>query len=140
MLARYTRIMPRSGPAIATASTAGEIRLGDNLAILQDLPSASVDLIYIDPPFNTGLTQKRTRITARRSADGKRNGFGGERYETTTVASPSYADSFDDYLEFLRPRLVEAHRLLAPSGSLFLHLDPREVHYAKVMVDQIFGR
>ncbi len=132
--------MPRSGPAIATKSSAGEIRLGENLAILQSLPSASVDLIYIDPPFNTGLTQKRTRITARRSDAGTRNGFGGARYETTTVDSPVYADSFDDYLAFLRPRLVEAHRLLAPTGSLFLHLDPREVHYAKVMLDQIFGR
>ena len=103
--------MPRSGPATASASLGqnqlGEILLGDNLAILQRLPSASVDLIYIDPPFNTGLTQKRTRITARRtSADspaGTRNGFGGARYETTTVASPAYADTFDDYLAFLRP-------------------------------------
>jgi site-specific DNA-methyltransferase (adenine-specific) len=140
--------MPRSGPATASASLGqnqlGEILLGDNLAILQRLPSASVDLIYIDPPFNTGLTQKRTRITARRtSADspaGTRNGFGGARYETTTVASPAYADTFDDYLAFLRPRLVEARRLLTPTGSFFLHLDPREVHYAKVMLDQIFGR
>jgi site-specific DNA-methyltransferase (adenine-specific) len=144
--------MPRSGPAPATAplgdnqpghNQLGEIHLGDNLAILQSLPSASVDLIYIDPPFNTGLTQKRTRITARRTTEekpGTRNGFGNARYETTTVASPTYADTFDDYLAFLRPRLLEAHRLLAPTGSLFLHLDPREVHYAKIMLDQIFGR
>jgi site-specific DNA-methyltransferase (adenine-specific) len=135
--------MPRSGPAIHALS-AGEIHLGDNLPILQSLPSASVDLIYIDPPFNTGLTQKRTRITARRtstdSPTGTRNGFGGARYEVTTVASPHYHDTFDDYLTFLRPRLVEAHRLLTPTGSLFLHLDPREVHYAKVMLDDIFGR
>ncbi|HEX5282722.1 MAG TPA: site-specific DNA-methyltransferase [Bryocella sp.] len=125
-------------------TTCGEIHLGDNLPILQSVPSASVDLIYIDPPFNTGLTQKRTRITARRaSADTiakTRNGFGNARYETTAVASPGYADTFDDYLAFLRPRLLEAHRLLAPTGSLFLHLDPREVHYAKVMLDEIFGR
>jgi site-specific DNA-methyltransferase (adenine-specific) len=141
---RYTRIMPRSGPASISTCPAGEIHLGDNLPILQSLPSASVDLIYIDPPFNTGATQKRTRITARRtsadSANGTRNGFGGARYETTTVASPTYADTFDDYLAFLRPRLLEAHRLLTPTGSLFLHLDPRESHYAKVMLDQIFGR
>jgi site-specific DNA-methyltransferase (adenine-specific) len=136
--------MPRSGPATASASLGheqlGEIHLGDNLELLEGLTSASVDLIYIDPPFNTGLTQKRTRITARRSESGTRNGFGGARYETTSVASPTYADSFDDYLEFLRPRLVEAHRLLTATGSLFLHLDAREVHYAKVMLDQIFGR
>ena len=153
--------MPRSGPAKTSAPLPqiqhGEIHLGDNLPILQSLPSASVDLIYIDPPFNTGLTQKRTRITARRvwvpgglarrgerasagTAAKTRNGFGNARYETTTVASPVYADTFDDYLAFLRPRLLEAHRLLTPTGSLFLHLDPREVHYAKVMLDQIFGR
>jgi site-specific DNA-methyltransferase (adenine-specific) len=132
--------MPHPGPAKTAAFPAGEIHLGDNLPILQRLPSASVDLIYIDPPFNTGLTQKRTRITARRSESGTRNGFGNARYETTTVASPVYADTFDDYLSFLRLRLVEAHRLLTPTGSFFLHLDPREVHYAKVMLDQIFGR
>lgn len=132
--------MPRSGSASSTVPAAGEIYLGDNLAILEGLAPGSVDLIYIDPPFNTGLTQKRTRISARRSEAGTRNGFGGARYETTAVASPVYADTFDDYLAFLRPRLVEAHRLLTPNGSLFLHLDPREVHYAKVMLDQIFGR
>lgn len=135
----------------------GEIHLGDNLPILQSLPSTSIDLIYIDPPFNTGLTQKRTRITARRvgapgelarggeraSADtvaGTRNGFGNARYEVTEHASPHYADTFSDYLAFLRPRLLEAHRLLTPTGSLFLHLDPRESHYAKVLLDEIFGR
>ncbi|HEV2575794.1 MAG TPA: site-specific DNA-methyltransferase [Acidobacteriaceae bacterium] len=133
--------MPKRTPAPKPFATpAGEIHLGDNLPILQSLPSASVDLIYIDPPFNTGLTQKRIRITARRSENGTRNGFGNARYETTTVASPDYADTFDDYLAFLRPRLLEAHRLLTPTGSLFLHLDPREVHYAKVMLDEIFGR
>src|SRR5581483_1044038 len=96
------------------------------------------------PPFNTGQPQKRTRITARRAsphtAAKTRNGFGNARYEVTEHASPHYADTFSDYLAFLRPRLVEAHRLLTPTGSLFLHLDPREVHYAKVLLDEIFGR
>jgi len=145
--------MPKTGSAsLQTAAPAGEIRLGDNLPILQQLPSASVDLIYIDPPFNTGGTQKRTRITARRiggpgefirrgkSATGTRNGFGNARYEVETHDSPHYADTFDDYLGFLQPRLMEAHRILKPTGSLFLHLDAREVHYAKVMLDGIFGR
>jgi site-specific DNA-methyltransferase (adenine-specific) len=134
--------MPKRAPAPEIPH--GEIHLGDNLAILQRLPSASIPLIYIDPPFNTGLTQKRTRITARRaspdSTTATRNGFGNARYETTTIPSPHYVDTFDDYLAFLRPRLLEAHRLLTPAGSLFLHLDPRESHYAKVMLDQIFGR
>jgi site-specific DNA-methyltransferase (adenine-specific) len=132
--------MPKRSPAPSLPPLSGEIHLGDNLPILERLPPASVDLIYIDPPFNTGSTQKRTRITARQSATGTRSGFGNARYEITAVASPHYADSFDDYTAFLRPRLVEAHRLLTPAGSLFLHLDPRESHYAKVLLDEIFGR
>ncbi len=139
--------MPKrpAAPEIATAQLgASVILLGDNLSLLQSLPSASVDLIYIDPPFNTGLTQKRTRITARRvskeSSTGTRNGFGNARYAVTRLPSPDYADTFPDYIAFLRPRLVEAHRLLTPTGSLFLHLDPRESHYAKVLLDEIFGR
>ena len=133
--------MPKSGPVPRSfAVPGGEIAFGDNLGVLQGLRPESVDLIYIDPPFNTGTVQKRTRITARRSEAGSRNGFGGARYEVERVESPAYADSFDDYLEFLRPRLGEAHRLLKRSGSLFLHLDAREVHYAKVMLDGIFGR
>ena len=118
----------------------GEIQLGDNLPILQGMAAGSVDLIYIDPPFNSGITQRRTRIRAKQSENGTRGGFQGRRYEVETVASPVYADVFDDYMAFLRPRLVEAHRLLKPEGSLFLHLDAREVHYAKVMLDEIFGR
>jgi site-specific DNA-methyltransferase (adenine-specific) len=135
--------MPKrpAAPEITTPQPgASTILLGDNLPILQSLPSASVDLIYIDPPFNTGITQKRTRITARRSATGTRNGFGNARYEVTHHASPVYADTFSDYIAFLRPRLLEAHRLLSATGSLFLHLDPRESHYAKVLLDEIFGR
>jgi site-specific DNA-methyltransferase (adenine-specific) len=132
--------MPKRSIVPELSSRIGDVYLGDNLPVLRGLAAASVDLIYIDPPFNTGVVQKRTRITARRSETGSRNGFGGARYEVERVDSPGYADSFDDYLEFLRPRLVEAHRLLKPSGSLFLHLDAREVHYAKVMLDGIFGR
>jgi site-specific DNA-methyltransferase (adenine-specific) len=132
--------MPQPGPAPTSPPPPGDIHLGDNLPILQQLPSSSIDLIYIDPPFNTGVTQKRTRITARRSSAGTRNGFGNARYEVETLASSHYADTFDDYIAFLRPRLVEAHRLLKPTGSLFLHLDAREVHYAKVLLDELFGR
>lgn len=133
--------MPKVGGTLSiSAPVSGEIHLGDNLPILRDLRSESVDLIYIDPPFNTGATQKRKRITARRSANGSRGGFGDARYEIEEIASPIYADSFDDYLAFLKPRLREAHRILKPTGSLFLHLDSREVHYAKVMLDEIFGR
>jgi site-specific DNA-methyltransferase (adenine-specific) len=112
----------------------------ENLAALRKLPSASVELIYIDPPFNTGTTQQRKRIRTVRDVAGDRTGFGGHRYRTETLATaPTYLDAFDDFLGFLRPRLEEAHRILTPTGSLFFHIDPREVHYCKVLLDEIFG-
>ena len=107
---------------------------------LPALPSSAFRLIYIDPPFNTGKTQRRTRIQATASENGTRIGFGNRKYAVQTYNSPAYADDFDDYLSFLRPRLVEARRLLTPDGSLFVHLDYREVHYVKVLLDEIFGR
>ena len=116
------------------------IYFADNLPILQSLPSASVDLIYIDPPFNTGKVQARTQIKTRHSVDGDRVGFQGQRYETVTIGKQSYADLFDDFLGFIEPRLREAHRLLKPLGSLYFHIDYREVHYCKVLLDGIFGR
>jgi len=112
----------------------------ENLAALRKLPTGSVPLIYIDPPFNTGTTQKRQRMKTVRDADGDRTGFGGHRYRTEALATaPVYRDTFDDYLGFLRPRLVEAHRILTPMGSLFFHIDPREVHYCKVLLDEVFA-
>jgi site-specific DNA-methyltransferase (adenine-specific) len=112
----------------------------ENLIALQSLPDASVELIYIDPPFNTGVTQRRTRIRTVRDAEGDRTGFGGNRYRTEKlVSAPIYADIFGDYLGFLRPRLIEALRILTSAGSLFVHIDPREVHYVKVMLDEVFG-
>jgi len=118
---------------------------GDNLELLRTLPSASIPLIYIDPPFNTGRRQSRLRLKTVRDAAGDRTGFGGHRYRTERVeggltTTGGYADIFADYLGFLRPRLMEAHRLLTPEGSLFFHIDPREVHYCKVLLDEIFGR
>ena len=119
----------------------GRIIEGDNLAILRALPSASFPLIYIDPPFNTGRQQVRKRLKTIRDDAGDRIGFGGRRYrsEPATEALAGYADHFDDFLGFLRPRMEEAHRLLTPNGSLFFHIDPREVHYCKVMLDQVFA-
>jgi len=117
---------------------------GDNLKVLQSIPAASVELIYVDPPFNTGKRQSRKQIKTIRDDAGDRVGFGGRRYRTEVLAQQNggegYGDSFDDFLGFLRPRLIEAHRVLAPTGSLFFHIDYREVHYCKVMLDQIFGR
>lgn len=124
-----------------------EIHEGDNLEVLPRLEDASFDLIYIDPPFNTGRSQTRTALSVERVEDsdaqdspGDRTGFAGQRYHSTVLGSRAFADQFDDYLAFLEPRLVEARRLLKPSGSFFLHLDWREVHYAKVLCDAIFGR
>ena len=117
-----------------------EVVYGDNLDVIRGFGDQSFDLIYIDPPFNTGRSQSRTRIRTERDDEGDRVGFQGRRYRTTVVGVSAYADSFDDYMAFLVPRLEEAHRLLKPNGSFFLHLDYREVHYAKVALDQIFGR
>lgn len=116
------------------------IYYGDNLPILQSLPSTSIDLIYIDPPFNTGRTQARTQIKTEHSEQGDRVGFKGRRYETTRIGAKAYRDIFDDYLAFLQPRMEEAHRLLQPHGSLYFHIDYREVHYCKMLLDSIFGR
>ena len=113
----------------------------DNLEVLRGMVGEHVDLIYIDPPFNTGTRQERPKLrTIRDEESGDRTGFAGKRYRTIKLGSSGYDDVFDDYLEFLEPRFVEAHRVLKPDGSFFLHLDPREVHYAKVLLDQVFGR
>ena len=116
------------------------IYLGDNLKILRGTPSESFPLIYIDPPFNTGKVQAKTRLRTTRDANGDRTGFQGLRYRTEKGETLSFVDVFDDYLAFLTPRLEEAHRLLTPTGSLYFHIDYREVHYCKVLLDRIFGR
>lgn len=117
-----------------------DIHQGDNLEILRGLENESFDLIYIDPPFNTGKSQSRTTLKTVRDPDGDRTGFGGQRYRTQELGQHSYEDQFDDYHAFLAPRLSEAKRLLTPQGSLFVHLDYREVHYIKVHLDGLFGR
>ncbi len=117
------------------------IYFGDNLDVLRSLPAGAADLIYIDPPFNTGVRQARTRIKTVRDANGDRAGFAGQRYRTEKLGTQSFADSFGDgYLAFLEPRLREAHRVLSAHGSLYFHVDYREVHYCKVLLDEVFGR
>ena len=121
-----------------------QLYYGNNLTILQEyVPDESVNLIYIDPPFNTGKLQKRTEIEVERDAQGDRVGFQGRTYRTRKGKTTHYADKFessDAYLQFLRPRFEEAYRVLHPNGSFFLHIDYREVHYCKVILDEIFGR
>jgi site-specific DNA-methyltransferase (adenine-specific) len=117
-----------------------QLYFGDNLGILKTLPSESVQLIYIDPPFNTGRTQSRGSTTTTRTSKGNRVGFKGQRYEIVRETVLSYDDEFEDFWSFLEPRLEEAWRLLNESGTLYLHLDFREAHYAKVLLDSLFGR
>jgi site-specific DNA-methyltransferase (adenine-specific) len=112
---------------------------GDNLRILAQLPGECFQVIYIDPPFNTGKTQKLQSLKTVRSGKGNRLGFKGQSYEVVKGEVRSYSDVFDDYWSFLEPRLEEAWRLLKPTGTLYLHLDYREVHYAKVLLDALFG-
>ncbi|MBA2278418.1 MAG: hypothetical protein H0W06_11715, partial [Chloroflexia bacterium] len=139
---RGDRTLPVFDDARATrdGDVRHEIHFGDNLPILGAMPPASVNLIYIDPPFNTGKTQRRTQLRTTVSAIGDRTGFGGRRYATVKVGSQAFVDLFDDYLGFLEPRLREAHRLLAADGTIYVHLDSREVHYVKILLDAIFGR
>jgi site-specific DNA-methyltransferase (adenine-specific) len=113
---------------------------GDNLGILKTLDSESAQLIYIDPPFNTGRTQTRGTTTTTRNEDSNRVGFKGQRYDIVKETVLSYDDEFEDFWSFLEPRLEEAWRLLNETGTLYLHLDYREAHYAKVLLDALFGR
>ena len=111
----------------------------ENLGALKSLPDKSFQLIYIDPPFNTGRKQVRTNRTSTESKTGNL-GFQGKRYEQVVNTVLSYDDEFADYWAFLEPRLIQAHRLLKQTGTLYLHLDYREAHYAKVLLDALFGR
>jgi site-specific DNA-methyltransferase (adenine-specific) len=113
---------------------------GDNLDLMGEFPDGSFRMVYADPPFNTGRIQERRTLAAVAAEDGDRTGFGGRRYRTTVTARRAYADRHDDYLGFLEPRLREVRRLLDDRGTLYLHLDYREAHYAKVLCDEIFGR
>ena len=117
-----------------------QIYLADNLSILQDLPKESVDLIYIDPPFNTGKVQARKSMRTVRDEKGDRVGFGEQSYSTKILGERAYDDRFGDFEAFLLPRLKETYRLLKPNGSFYFHIDYREAHYCKILLDQIFGR
>ncbi|MGA7434543.1 MAG: site-specific DNA-methyltransferase [Solirubrobacterales bacterium] len=125
-----------SGPPFETS----QVILGDNLVELPKLPDGCFQMIYIDPPFNTGRAQSKKTIRTVADAEGDRTGFEGRRYRTELLQSSSYRDSFDDFLGFLAPRLEEAHRLLNDTGTLYFHIDYREAHYCKLLLDEIFGR
>ena len=120
--------------------TADQIIHADNLDVLPTLEDGSFQMIYIDPPFNTGREQTRRTLATEASMEGDRVGFGGRRYATRLLAESSYVDEFADYLAFLEPRLLEARRLLHRTGTLYFHIDYREAHYCKLLLDEIFGR
>jgi site-specific DNA-methyltransferase (adenine-specific) len=121
------------------ATLENTLYFGDNLTVLRSIPDSSIQLVYIDPPFNTGREQQRSKVTTKRNNAGNRVGFKGKRYETVKSTVLSYDDQFANYWEFLEPRIEEAFRVLAHSGTLYLHLDYREAHYAKVLLDALFG-
>jgi site-specific DNA-methyltransferase (adenine-specific) len=117
-----------------------QILLGENLDLLGRFDDGSFQLVYIDPPFNTGKVQARKTLEAVADEGGERTGFQGRRYRTRLLAESSYRDVFDDYLAFLAPRLDEARRLLAREGTLYFHIDYREAHHCKLLLDELFGR
>lgn len=134
--------VPAAAPPLWHPDAPSTVVLGDNLEVVAGLPDRSFRLIYLDPPFNTGRTQTRRSTTSVRSEGGAGSviGFGGRSYERIKGDLLRYDDRFDDYWEFLEPRLIEAWRVLADDGTLYLHLDYREAHYAKVLLDALFGR
>ncbi len=117
-----------------------EVILADNLEALDGFADGAFSLIYLDPPFNTGAPRTRRTVEIAADEDGDRTGFGGRRYRSRLLAQSSYRDSFDDYLGFLEPRLAEARRVLRDDGTLYFHIDYREAHYCKLLLDEIFGR
>jgi site-specific DNA-methyltransferase (adenine-specific) len=121
-------------------AAADVVLLGDNLELLPGFADESFQLVYADPPFNTGRERRRRTLETVRSADGDRTGFQGRRYRDRVLSESAFADAFDDYHAFLAPRLREIHRVLARTGTLYLHIDYREAHYVKILLDGIFGR
>jgi site-specific DNA-methyltransferase (adenine-specific) len=123
-----------------TLAHVDRILLGDNLPLLRAEPDQSVTMAYLDPPFNTGRPQGRRTLETVADPNGDRTGFGGRRYATRLLEQSSYRDRFDDYLGFLEPRLREVRRLLSAAGTLYFHIDYREAHYCKLLLDELFGR
>jgi site-specific DNA-methyltransferase (adenine-specific) len=131
----------RIQPATAAVTLDDDLAIaGDNLGVLDRLPAGAFDLVYLDPPFNTGRAQARRSVAVTADPTAQRIGFGGRRYRSQLLQRLSYDDQFEDYLSFLEPRLTRARELLAPHGTLYFHIDYREAHYCKLLLDEVFGR
>ena len=122
------------------AATDLAIHFGDCIDVIPQFQPQSFHLIYIDPPFNTGRVQSRDRLKTTQDADGDRTGYQGKRYRTEKMGESGFNDKFDDFIAYMRPRIEAGYHLLAPTGSFFFHIDYREAHYCKIMLDEIFGR
>jgi DNA modification methylase len=110
-----------AGGLAAPNATTEENRLllGDNLDVMRALDDASIDLIYIDPPFFTGREQRANGASEHAFDDAWRD--------------------IDAYIEWLRERVAEMRRLLSHRGVLYVHCDWHAGHYIKVMLDRVFG-
>ena len=120
---RFDASFPTVPPRLEVVRRMGEgtnrLVLADNLAFLRTLPDECIDLIYADPPFATGRRRRTRRGTAT---------FGDHRPRDLA-----------EYLGWLNARLFEMRRVLAPTGTLYVHLDWHVVHYVKVELDKLFG-
>lgn len=142
--------------------SSNELYYGDNLSILRDhILSESVDLIYLDPPFNSNQDynvlfreQDGTRAAAQMLAfedTWQWDQAAAQTYQETVEAGGKVSQVLRAYWSFLggnnmmaylammAPRLVELHRVLKPTGSLYLHCDPTASHYIKLLLDSVFG-
>jgi site-specific DNA-methyltransferase (adenine-specific) len=126
--------------ALPAVAGAGLIVHGEALSLLAELPDGCAGLVYADPPFNTGARRDGVRLKTVRDSAGERRGFGGATYRSARTEVAGFDDAYDDYIGWLRPRLDESRRILSAHGTLYLHVDPRESHYCKVLLDEVFGR
>jgi site-specific DNA-methyltransferase (adenine-specific) len=131
------RVQPASRPLVLDDDL---VIVGENREVLERLPDGFFDLIYMDPPFNTRRAQSRRTLSAVADPEGDRVGFKNRRYRSQLLRTLSFEDEFGDYLGFLEPRLSRARELLAPHGTLYFHIDYREAHYCKLLLDELFGR
>ena len=140
---------------MTTNFASGTVWTGDNLAVMRGMNSACVDLIYLDPPFNSNRHYEAPIGSKAAGAAFKdawtlddvdvcEHGELADRnpaaYSVIEAARMAHGKSMQSYLIFMAVRLLEMHRVLKLTGSLYLHCDPTASHYLKLLMDGIFGR